>query len=107
MTDKKDSSFLSLVAEDILEKYKSNLQNLTIVFPNKRAIKFFLKELGVKLDNPFLSPDILSINDLLDKYIYDFEKADELTLLYYLYESYCKVYYTHNPLQTNEVKEEF
>jgi hypothetical protein len=107
MTDKKDSSFLSLVAEDILEKYKSNLQNLTIVFPNKRAIKFFLKELGAKLDNPFLSPDILSINDLLDKYIYDFEKADELTLLYYLYESYCKVYYTHNPLQTNEVEESF
>ncbi|MCH3924288.1 MAG: PD-(D/E)XK nuclease family protein [Bacteroidales bacterium] len=107
MTDKKDSSFLSLVAEDIIEKYKSNLQNLTVVFPNKRAIKFFLKEIGAKLDKPFLSPDILSINDLLDKYIYDFEKADELTLLYYLYKSYCKIYYTHNPLQTNEVEESF
>ena len=37
------NSFLHLLAKDLIQKYSYNFDNLTILFPNKRA-GLFLKE---------------------------------------------------------------
>lgn len=40
--------FLEYVAEDIVNKYGTNLSNIAVVFPNKRASIFLNEQLAIK-----------------------------------------------------------
>ena len=57
-------SFLSYVAQDIIEKYGTNLSDIAIVFPNKRASLFLNEELARLVDTPIWCPTYITISDL-------------------------------------------
>jgi hypothetical protein len=81
--------FLHKIAEEIYSKHGDNLEDICIVFPNRRAGLFLKKYLAGVINKNFWSPYIFSIEDL----IYKHEPANipgNITLIFELYESYRK-----------------
>lgn len=89
-------NFLSQVAINLAEQYKVDLSNLNIIFTNKRAKIFFNEALYEYLKKPFFSPQYYTINDFVSKYSSLIE-AEEIVLIYNLYEVYSEVYYRDKP----------
>jgi len=80
-------SFLASVADHLIRNHSGSLEHCTVVFPNRRAGLFLKKEISKRLDKPIWSPNTLSLED----YLFSFstiKKADSLTLIYELYESF-------------------
>lgn len=102
-----ENRFLFRVAKDIIDNEPRGLQDTMIVLPNRRAKRFLMEEIKQIKTPPFFSPEIKSVDDLVSSKIEDLKKADNLSLLYYLYKSYCKVYYSHNPLAEGQQQESF
>ena len=82
--------FLSEAAEDIYRSYGNRLEEICLVFPNRRAGIFFNKYLGERLEQPVWSPAIYTIQDLMAR-ISDLEYADDLELISRLFTVYSKV----------------
>ena len=61
-------TFLKYVARDILEKYGNNLNDIAVVFPNKRAALFLNESLARLTDHPIWSPSYITISDLFRKH---------------------------------------
>lgn len=61
-------TFLEYVAEDILQKYGTDLSRIAIVFPNKRAALFLNQYLAGKSGSPIWSPSYITISDLFRSY---------------------------------------
>ncbi len=61
-------SFLKYVARDILKKYGNHLNDIAIVFPNKRAALFLNESLARLTDKPIWSPAYITISDLFRKH---------------------------------------
>ena len=57
-------SFLTYVAQDIIKKYGTNLSDIAIVFPNKRASLFLNECLAALVDQPIWCPNYITISDL-------------------------------------------
>ena len=57
------NSFLLRVAKAYYQNYKTDIQDYTFVFPNRRAGLFFQKYLSELIDKPIFSPGILTVND--------------------------------------------
>ena len=57
-------NFLEAVAKDIIAKYGTNLADIAIVFPNKRAALFMNEYLARIANKPLWSPSYLTISDL-------------------------------------------
>lgn len=55
--------FLEIVAEDIINKYGTDLSRIAVVFPNKRASIFLNEQLAVKAKKPLWSPAYITISD--------------------------------------------
>ena len=102
-----ENRFLYRVAKDIIDNELQGLQDTMIVLPNRRAKRFLLEEIKEIKRPPFFSPEIRSVDDLVSFKIEDKKKADNLSLLYYLYKSYCNVYYSHHPLAEGQQQETF
>ncbi|MCQ2327103.1 MAG: PD-(D/E)XK nuclease family protein [Bacteroidales bacterium] len=102
-----ENRFLYRVAKDIIDNELQGLQDTMIVLPNRRAKRFLLEEIKEIKTPPFFSPEIRSVDDLVSSKIEDKKKADNLSLLYYLYKSYCNVYYSHHPLAEGQQQETF
>ncbi|WP_332913125.1 hypothetical protein [Algoriphagus boritolerans] len=79
-------SFLRNTAREILEKHQ-NLQNLSIVLPNRRAGLFFTQHLGTLISEPMWMPEVKTIEDIFYHYAGQ-RPADELTLIFELYRVY-------------------
>lgn len=79
--------FLQRLAETIYHQYDA--ENVDIVFPNRRAGLFFRQYLADLIDKPIWSPRILSIEDFA-KSIAGIQKADNLTLIFRLYQVYSQ-----------------
>ncbi|MDD2192536.1 MAG: PD-(D/E)XK nuclease family protein [Bacteroidales bacterium] len=101
-----NDSFLSSVAKNISKHYNNDFQNLNIIFTNKRAKVFFNEVLYEHLQKPFFSPNYYTINDFVGKYS-QLVEAQELILIYYLYEVYSEVYYRDKPDVEKESFEHF
>lgn len=99
-------SFLSKVAIDVSEKYNHDFSNLNIIFTNKRAKIFFNEALYDYLQKPFFSPHYYTINDFVSKYS-SLVQAEELILVYYLFEVYSEVFYRDKPNVARETFEQF
>lgn len=56
-------SFLQEVAEDLVEKYGENLQDYAIIFNNKRPANYLHKHLADRIQKPFWSPSIFTIQE--------------------------------------------
>ena len=83
-------SFLRNTAQEILEKHR-DLQNLTIVLPNRRAGLFFTQHLGTLISEPMWMPEVKTIEDIFYHYAGQ-RPADDLTLIFELYRVYCDLH---------------
>ena len=82
--------FLKEVAEDLYRTYGARLEELCLVFPNRRAGLFFNKYLGESLEQPVWSPSIYTIQDLMAR-ISELDYADDLELISRLYKIYSEI----------------
>ena len=83
-----NKSFLAYVAEDMLQKYGTDLSAVTVVFPNKRASLFMNEWLAQSAGKPVWSPDYVTISDLFRSHS-QLEVADQLKLIAELHRSFC------------------
>lgn len=80
--------FLKLVADDLYNRYNGKLDNVAVVFPNKRAGLFFNEYLLQKSGNkPMWSPQYLTINELFQQYS-ELAIGDTILLVSKLYKEY-------------------
>ena len=83
------SNFLQKIAIELLQS--DALHKKTVVLPNKRAGVFLKKALVAQTDKPVLSPEILSIQEFIDKHS-AYQPMDWLPLVFTFYQVYQKVY---------------
>lgn len=83
------ASFIQDIVATIRKEY-SDWGNLTVVFPNRRAALYFKKELAKNLSTPQWSPQILTIEELIQSFS-PLQEAEKLTLILKLYQAYKKV----------------
>ena len=88
------NSFLEEISGQIYQKYQDNLQELTVVFPNRRAGLFFQKFLSRHIETPVWSPEIISMEEFV-KQLTPLQVADKLTLIFTLFE----IFKQHSPYQ--------
>jgi CRISPR/Cas system-associated exonuclease Cas4 (RecB family) len=81
--------FLEEIARHLYSTYADKLKDCCVVFPNRRAGLFFNKYLSALADKPIWSPRIFTINDLMVE-MSNLEPADELDILFELYDIYCQ-----------------
>jgi CRISPR/Cas system-associated exonuclease Cas4 (RecB family) len=86
--------FLKEIAGELYTSYGDRLEELCLVFPNRRAGLFFNKYLGEYLEAPVWSPTILTIQDLMVS-ISELDYADEVELISILYRDYSALYNKH------------
>lgn len=83
-------SFLNIVAQDILEKYGTNLSEVVVVFPNKRASLFLNEELiSQSGGKPVWSPQYMTISELFRSHS-QLAVADQIKLVCELYRHYAE-----------------
>lgn len=82
--------FLKIVAQDIYSKYVNEMQNICILFPNRRSILFFNKHLSQTVTKTSWAPQCITISDYIQN-LSHLQLADKLLLLFDLYKVYCKV----------------
>ncbi|BDD05869.1 PD-(D/E)XK nuclease family protein [Aureibacter tunicatorum] len=82
-------TFLAELASYVHEQYGAELENLTIVFPNRRAGLFFRKELAQVIDQPIWSPEIISMDDFI-KSMSSLQACHKLKLSLELHKAYQK-----------------
>ena len=81
------TSFLTLVAQDLLRRYGHNLNHVTVVFPNKRAGLFLNQELALQSQQPVWAPRYTTMGDLfhtLSPY-QPVERIEAVCTLYQIY----------------------
>ena len=82
--------FLEEIVEVILSRYAGATDEVTIVFPNRRAGLFFQKYLSARITKPIWSPKIVSIEDFI-KNLSPLKSADKLELIFDLYKVFSKL----------------
>ncbi len=82
--------FLKSVAEYLYKKHFGEFQSMAVVFPNKRARIYFNKYLSEVTDKPFFAPKYYTITEYMQE-ISESIVADQLSLLFMLYEVYVSV----------------
>lgn len=80
--------FLKDIARYLYSTFGEELTDCCLVFPNQRAGLFLKKYLSELVPKPLWSPRILTISDLMSE-LSDLSVADDLYLLFELYDIYC------------------
>jgi hypothetical protein len=80
--------FLKDIARFLYSTYGDKLADCCLVFPNQRAGLFLKKYLSELVPKPVWSPEVLTISDLITD-LSDLSVADDLYLLFELYDIYC------------------
>jgi len=81
--------FLKELAERVISQYPK-LDDVTIVFPNRRAALFFRKYLAESIDKPAWSPMLLSVEEFFSG-LSELHTPDKLSLIFRLYKIYGSV----------------
>ncbi|MBN1952600.1 MAG: PD-(D/E)XK nuclease family protein [Bacteroidales bacterium] len=82
--------FLEDVAKYLFSRQASNLRELSIVFPNRRARLFFNHFMSQLSDSPIWSPRFYTISDFVQKHSRQ-KVADPVMLVFRLFEVFRKV----------------
>lgn len=90
-------AFLEYVAEDIISKHGTNLSNVAVVFPNKRASLFMNQYLVKIAKKPIWSPRYITISDLFRSKS-SHTVTDNIKAISILYKTYCKYVATDESL---------
>ena len=83
-------TFLEYVAEDIINKYGTNLSRTAVVFPNKRAALFLNEHLVRLAGKPIWSPSYITISELFRRHT-QLVTGDQIKLICDLYKTYTEV----------------
>ena len=83
-------SFLEKIAKTVIHNYSDSLSTTMIVLPNKRAKVFLTDALKKQIDTPVFLPEIVSIEDLVQK-VSGLRLVDPIELIFEFYEVYRKV----------------
>ena len=89
--------FLKQVASYLYQNHRSELSDFCLVFPGRRAGVFFTAYLNELVEAPMLSPEIITINELISS-ISGLQQADQVALVLKLQEVYSKVTGHQEPL---------
>ena len=82
-------SFLESVAEDLLNRYGTNLSRVAVVFPNKRASLFLNEHLARLAGRPVWSPTYITISDLFRSHSH-LKVADPILLVCELHKCFTQ-----------------
>ena len=82
-----DQTFISELASRVLEENEGNLEQVTMVFPNRRAGLFFRKALGKLITKPIRTPRVTNMEDFLMQFS-PYRKIETLEAVFQLYEVY-------------------
>jgi len=78
--------FLQTLAERLYQEHPQ-LDEMTLVFPNRRAALYFRKYLAKGLDKPAFAPKLLTIEEFISSFS-NLKVPDKLELVHRLYKSY-------------------
>lgn len=81
------TSFLTLVAQDLLHRYGHNLNHVTVVFPNKRAGLFLNQELALQSPQPVWTPRYTTMGDLFHS-LSSYQPVERIEAVCTLYQIY-------------------
>ncbi|MCY1722281.1 PD-(D/E)XK nuclease family protein [Prolixibacteraceae bacterium Z1-6] len=81
--------FLSQAANYIYTKHSHGLNELCLVFPNRRSGAFFTQYLQNRIDSPVVGPKTTTINELISSYS-ELHKGEKLQLISILYDVFRK-----------------
>ncbi len=83
-------SFLKEAAEIVFKKHElSDLKNIQIILPSRRAVYFFKHEIAALSEKPFIAPQILSIDDFIIK-LSRLEVLDSINLYFEIFELFLE-----------------
>ncbi len=82
-------SFLETVADQLSQRYKGNLHQLAVVFPNRRQGVYFLHYLKQMVGVPAVLPEMLTIEELVQRSSV-WPVADPLIQVFALYEAFVQ-----------------
>lgn len=83
-------TFLNQSAQYIFDKHPlAQLKNICVVLPSRRAVFYFKQALAKLSDAPFISPEILAIDDFVMQ-MSGVNQIDAVSLLFELYETFKK-----------------
>ncbi|MCK6617592.1 MAG: PD-(D/E)XK nuclease family protein [Cyclobacteriaceae bacterium] len=81
--------FLFEVARKVKARYP-RLEEVTLVFPNRRAILYFRKHLGALIQKPVFSPNLLTIEQYIGSFS-SLQLTDKLELVHRLHKTYTEI----------------
>ena len=82
-------AFLKTVAQDMLAKYGTNMSDIAVVFPNKRAALFLNTYLAQLAGKPIWTPTYITISDLFRRHS-DLKVADPIKSICDLHKTFVK-----------------
>ena len=82
--------FLYRIAQTFYSHYGENLYQHTFVFPNRRAGLFFQKYLAEISGKPLFSPQVITINELIEQ-LSTYQEVDKIELLVMLYDLFIGI----------------
>ena len=100
------SPFLLSVAEDLLSRFGTDLADVAVIFPSRRARLFFNNYLYKQAQTPVWAPQYYTIDELFGE-MSDLHVADPIKLVCELYKAYTEVHNAHAEKPTEETLDEF
>lgn len=84
--------FLTRCAENIYKRHRNELQEICVVFPNRRAGVFFNAYLQKQLSAPVIGPKIITVNELISSYspLHQGEKLQLISILYDVFQKHTQ-----------------
>jgi len=82
--------FLEELADEFIKRYPGGSDDVTYVFPNRRAGLFFRKYLSERVTGPIWSPRVMSIEEFIVAHA-TLKKSEKLDLVYELYQVFRKL----------------
>ncbi|MGV6860613.1 MAG: PD-(D/E)XK nuclease family protein [Putridiphycobacter sp.] len=95
--------FLQQVAQKILNAHQSDLADITIIIPNKRAAVYLQKHFSTLIQKPFFAPKITTINEWIDEYT-PIEIISQTELLFVFYEVFVEVEKEYSRVKVDEIE---
>lgn len=83
------SSFLHLLAQDLIRKFPVHPEQITVIFPNKRAGLFLAEELSRLAATPYWMPDIVTLDEYMERCT-GLQTPEDLILIIKLFKAYIK-----------------
>ena len=80
-------TFLQETVEDIIQKFGEDLENIQIIFPNKRTGYFFQNSFAKAINKTVWSPKTHTIQSYIAK-LSRIQKVDKIGLIFILYDSF-------------------